>query len=132
MAAVIFVLDKKTDLISAPHASSTSASSSSSSTSRCHPCSSASRTPSSLSRTSSGRTYPGLYQVGECDSNFQDARPILLGKGLDYSVFEHLSCSFFSAIFLGGVMDSLQEMFYGKPKTEESEEKKNGKDSIEY
>ena len=29
-------------------------------------------------------------------------------------------------------MDSLQEMFYGKPKTEESEEKKNGKDSIEY
>ena len=23
-------------------------------------------------------------------------------------------------------MDSLQEMFYGKPKTEESEEKKNG------
>ena len=36
----------------------------------------------------------------------------------------------FSAIFLGGVMDSLQEMFYGKPKTEESEEKKNGEETI--
>ena len=38
------------------------------------------------------------------------------------------SCLFsvLSAIFLGGVLDSLQEMFYGKPKTEESEEKKNG------
>ena len=36
--------------------------------------------------------------------------------------------SAFSAIFLGGVMDSLQEMFYGKPKTEESEEKKNGEE----
>ena len=27
-------------------------------------------------------------------------------------------------------MDSLQEMFYGKPKTEESEEKKNGEDLV--
>ena len=29
----------------------------------------------------------------------------------------------FSAVFLGGILDSLQEMFYGKPKGEESEEK---------
>ena len=32
----------------------------------------------------------------------------------------------FSALFLGGILDSLQEMFYGKAKSEESEEKKNG------
>ena len=32
----------------------------------------------------------------------------------------------FSALFLGGILDSLQEMFYGKPKSEETEEKKNG------
>ncbi len=32
----------------------------------------------------------------------------------------------FSALFLGGILDSLQEMFYGKSKQEEQEEKKNG------
>ena len=29
-------------------------------------------------------------------------------------------------------MDSLQEMFYGKPKTEESEEKKNGEETVDF
>ncbi len=51
---------------------------------------------------------------------------MLLGIADPFLPLENL----FSALFLGGILDSLQEMFYGKPKKtnkEDSEEKKNGK-----
>jgi len=83
MAAVIFVLDKKTDLISAPHA----------------------------------LVYLGIVIFFV----YFKMSSMLLGIADPFLPFENI----FSAIFLGGVLDSLQEMFYGKPKTEESEEKKN-------
>ena len=48
---------------------------------------------------------------------------MLLGIADPFLPFENLC----SALFLGGILDSLQQMFYGKPKAEEQEEaKKNG------
>ena len=85
-AATIFVLDKKTDLISAPHA----------------------------------LVYLGVVILFV----YFWMSSMLLGIADPFLPFENVV----SAIFLGGIMDSLQEMFYGKPKGEESEEKKAGKD----
>ena len=84
-AAIIFVLDKKTDLISAPHA----------------------------------LVYFGIVIFFV----YFKMSAMLLGIADPFLPFENL----FAALALGGVMDSLQEMFYGKPKSEDSEEKKNGK-----
>lgn len=48
---------------------------------------------------------------------------MLLGIADPFLPLENLC----SALFLGGILDSLQQMFYGKPKAEEQEEsKKNG------
>ena len=49
---------------------------------------------------------------------------MLLGISDPFLPFENLC----SAFFLGGILDSLQEVFYGKPKTEETEEKKSGEE----
>jgi hypothetical protein len=84
MAAAIFVLDKKTDLISAPHA----------------------------------LVYLGIVIFFV----YFKMSSMLLGITDPFLPFENI----FSAVGLGGIIDSLQEMFYGKPKTEEGEEKKNG------
>jgi len=52
---------------------------------------------------------------------------MLLGISDPFLPMENL----FSALFLGGILDSLQEMFYGKKKAaEETEEKKNGKNNM--
>ena len=52
---------------------------------------------------------------------------MLLGIPDPFLPLENLS----GALFFGGIMDSLQEMFYGKPKTEESEESKKGNMTIQ-
>ena len=82
-AAAIFVLDKKTDLISAPHA----------------------------------LVYFGIVIFFV----YFKMSSMLLGINDPFLPFENL----FSALCLGGILDSLQEMFYGKTNTEETEEKKN-------
>ena len=82
-AAAIFVLDKKTDLISAPHA----------------------------------LVYFGIVIFFV----YFKMSSLLLGITDPFLPFENL----LSALCLGGVLDSLQEMFYGKAKTDEEEEKKN-------
>lgn len=45
---------------------------------------------------------------------------LLLGIADPFLPFENL----FSALFLGGVMDTLQQTFYGRKKPDDSEEKK--------
>lgn len=82
-AAAIFVLDKKTDLISAPHA----------------------------------LVYFGIVIFFV----YFKMSSMLLGIADPFLPIENL----FSALFLGGILDSLQEMFYGKAKADETEEKKN-------
>ena len=88
-AAAIFVLDKKTDLISAPHA----------------------------------LVYFGIVIFFV----YFKMSSLLLGIADPFLPFENLC----SALFLGGIMDTLQEMFYGKAKTEEAEGegKKNGEEN---
>lgn len=81
-AAMIFVLDKKTDLISAPHA----------------------------------LVHFGIVIFFV----YFKMSSMLLGITDPFLPFENL----FSALFLGGILDSLQEMFYGKAKTEDGEENK--------
>lgn len=83
-AAAIFVLDKKTDLISAPHA----------------------------------LVYLGVVIFFV----YFKMSAMLLGITDPFLPLENLC----SAFFLGGILDTLQEMFYGKAKAEDAEEKKNG------
>nr|ACO10506.1 Trimeric intracellular cation channel type B [Caligus rogercresseyi] len=78
-AAVVFVIDRKTDLISAPHAL--------------------------------------VYLMVVSFFVYFKLSSILLGISDPFIPFENL----FSAVFLGGIFDALQERFYGKPKSEDSE-----------
>lgn len=79
-AALVFVLDKKTDLISAPHA----------------------------------LVYFGIVIFFV----YFKMSAMLLGISDPFLPFENLFC----AIFMGGIFDTLQETFYGKPKKDEKEE----------
>lgn len=83
VASLIFVLDKKTDLISAPHA----------------------------------LVYFGIVIFFV----YFKMSSLLLGIADPFLPFENL----FSALFLGGVMDTLQQTFYGRKKPDDSEEKKD-------
>ena len=102
MAALIFVIDKKTDLISAPHALVyfgvviffvyfkvlT------------------------ILRQKRNVFLTILFQLSS----------LLLGITDPFVPFENLFC----AICMGGVFDVIQETFYGKPSTEENGEKPKG------